>query len=634
MLVKIKNAVNFFSYFVLLLLLSFLPLARFSIFDFDFEFSKFAVLLILGSFLFLLNGVKIVIDKAVLPSKKILILIAGFFLVYLISTFFSISRTTSLLGYYSHFTGGLVYIAILLIVFYTAFCLRKERKNILITIFLSGLAVSFYGLWQYAQNYFYHKEIIFRIYSTIGQPNRLAFYLLAVIPLGIFLWAEEKNRVKKIIYTIGNLTIFLAFFLTFSRTSYLVLLLIGFCIFKQFNNKKLLLNKYFLVPVFCGFLLFGFIFARSIPSTINNYQNSSLALRMAEWQGSISAIINRNLPRQIFGYGPETVYFTFFKYKPIIYNSSYEEQNVGPGQIRNYYLQLLSGIGILGLGFYLFLVTFIITRLKAVSEKNNLTNGIYFSLVGIMLLSFFYYQTDTVLLIFWTLLGLAITDEEKISNIFVKIKGIFLILISMGLFVLSGKIIYADYKATQGYLDQAIATNPYFDVYLRNKSRFYYQTMLSEKDKGENISQVYYSPALISAREALNINPVDIRNIRQLLLVQYLGGAYINKSFHQNNLELSDRLVDLSPNEALNWDLRGLVYLDLNKLEVAKKSFLTEVSLTPNSPGVYLHLGEAVKQQGNLTEAIKYYQKAIELAPTWDFARNELEKAEKLLLQK
>ena len=54
----------------------------------------------------------------------------------------------------------------------------------------------------------------------------------------------------------------------------------------------------------------------------------------------------------------------------------------------------------------------------------------------------------------------------------------------------------------------------------------------------------------------------------------------------------------------------------------------------PGKPGVYLHLGEVAKQTGRLEDAIGLYKIAIKLAPGWDFAEKELEKALKLLPQK
>ena len=404
--------------FFLLLLISFLPLANITYYYFSYEFGKYLVFLFISALLLLFQGINMFHKKL---KVKIPITLVLFFLAYVVSTIFSINPLVSFFGYYGSFTGGLLYIFLLVMLFWTSSVLKKEKDLILRTIFFSGISVSVVGIWQY----FNHVS---RIYSTIGQPNRLAFFLLAIIPIGLFLFLNEKRKYHKLFYFIGELFIFMAFFLTFSRSSYVVLLVLLILIYINnlchrepsqtwrgdlFNledcfaspldtlgTSLAMTKKIFFIFIITGFLVFGLIFSKSVPSTISNFQKSSLSLRLAEWQGSWEAVKHRNIFRQLIGFGPETVYYTFFKYRPIIYNSSLEESGVGPNQIRNYYLHLLSGIGIFGLISYLFWVI----KINYSAYKKN--KGIFYSLLGISFMSLFYYQTDTVLVLFWILSGL------------------------------------------------------------------------------------------------------------------------------------------------------------------------------------------------------------------------------------
>ena len=371
--------------FFLLLLISFLPLANITYYYFSYEFGKYLVFLFFSSLLLLLQGIRLFKKKENMKIPTPLIL---FLLAYFVSTIFSINPLVSFFGYYGSFTGGLLYIFLLVMLFWTSSVLKKEKDLILRTIFFSGISVSVVGIWQY----FNHVS---RIYSTIGQPNRLAFFLLAIIPIGLFLFLNEKRKYHKLFYFIGELFIFMAFFLTFSRSSYVVLALLLFFMIKEIKKSKV-----FFISILIGLTVFGIVFIKTVPTTISNFQKSSLSLRLAEWQGSWEAVKHRNIFRQLIGFGPETVYYTFFKYRPIIYNSSLEESGVGPNQIRNYYLHLLSGIGIFGLISYLFWVI----KINYSAYKKN--KGIFYSLLGISFMSLFYYQTDTVLVLFWILSGL------------------------------------------------------------------------------------------------------------------------------------------------------------------------------------------------------------------------------------
>lgn len=629
--------------FFLLLFLTLLPLANFSFFAFPFEFSKFVVFLFFSGFLTIFLGRYLIKQKSYpLPSRNIslgLLLFLGF---YFISSLFSISPLTSFMGYFGFFTGGLIYTLLLLLIFYLAFILNKEKALILQTGFFSGTIVSFYGLGQYLLQFQKSHEVIFRIYSTIGQPNRLAFFLLAILPLGFFLLLSEKKHFLKILYGIFLLLNFLTFLLTFSRTSFIVLIITFFFIFCYLFRSKITIPKSLLIFFFAGIAVFGIIFAQSAFSTFKNFNTSSLSLRLAEWQGSTKAILNRDTFRQLIGFGPETSYFVFFKYRPTTYNQSQEETVVGPGEIRNQYLNYLSGIGILGLAAYLFLIISILRVSYKNCSSNLLDGGIFFSQLGIMLMSFLYYQTDVVLLIFWALNGLAVgslTDntEVKTSRVLKKIAGVAVMGVGVLLFYSVFRLAMAHYYAsslpTEINFQNAVKYNPLFNVYQRNLSKLYMYEMLDLRDRDNKLALNKFILSKNTAEEALQLVAVDVRNIRQLLLIKYYGGIYFDKKDQYENVEIGKKLVQLSPTDPLSWDLLGLVYLDIGKLPEAKTAFEKERELKPEFSGVYLHLGEVAKQLGKLNEAVNLYQKALQFSPSSEMAKQELRKVQKLMFQ-
>ena len=636
------NKIRMLLLSTLLFLLNLLPLAYFPLFRLGFEFTKYAVFLFFG-IVFLFSGAIYLFknQKIEVPDRKILLPLAFLFLSYTFSSIFSIAPLTSFLGFYGYFTGGLVYLFFLILVFLVAVQFQKEKKIILQSIFLSAIAVSVIGIYQYLNHFIKTGDYIFRIYSTVGQPNRLAFYLISVLPIAFYLFWEEKHKWTRLLYWDGFFFILLAFLLTFSRSSLLLLfiILILFCLA---NPLKLIINLRRVRPaqivasILFGLLLliFSGVMFRSFPSTVQSFTSSSLNLRLAEWEGVWNASINREPVRQLFGSGPETTYFTFFKYRPAIYNKSNEESGVGPGQARNYYLQLFAGIGLVGLIIYLIFLKNILNTAYQEGVQNKLNQAIFWSLIIISLHGLFYYQTAEVMLMFWVMAGLVIFGEPlKIGRGLRKLSMLFLFSTPILLYLIYHLVI-ADYYASTGRiedLNKSVVLNPYFDIYRRDVSRYHLSEMLNNKDKDKELADQYYFLSKKAAEEALKISPEDIRNVRQLLLLNYYAGVNLDKKYQEENLPVAEKLSQITSTDPNDIDLIGLVYLDLGHPDAALKYFQMEKDLVPDTRGVYLHMGEVLKQQGKIGEAIDSYKHALKLSPNWDLAEKELENAQNLL---
>jgi putative inorganic carbon (hco3(-)) transporter len=154
-----------------------------------------------------------------------------FFLVsQIISTIVSIDPHTSWWGYYSRFHGGLVS-TICYCVLYMAFvthCLdRKLVFRYTQTIILSATLVGAYGI---AQHYgidaqYWVQNVRARVFSSLGQPNWLAAYLIAVLPLGLTFFIFEKRVLFKLVYFASVFILFLSFLFTASRSGLLAFVL-------------------------------------------------------------------------------------------------------------------------------------------------------------------------------------------------------------------------------------------------------------------------------------------------------------------------------------------------------------------------------------------------------------------------
>jgi len=158
--------------------------------------------------------------------------IALFVLSQLISTLFSMDPHVSWFGYYSRFNGGMIsvftYVA-LYYAFVSNFISQSEhaiengkrmtenRKNIqnppsstlrfppsifrlLQVILITGLVVSIYGILEHfgIDKNLWVQDVQRRVFSTLGQPNWLAAYLIALAPLSmaLALWKMENGKWK------------------------------------------------------------------------------------------------------------------------------------------------------------------------------------------------------------------------------------------------------------------------------------------------------------------------------------------------------------------------------------------------------------------------------------------------------
>ncbi len=629
------------SLFLLLLIIDLIPVTYAPMFHSPYEGGKFFLFVILSGLLLIVRGLKRLGHNGhadAIPTKSTLVAIMVFTATIGISTITSVHPLTSLLGAYGSFTGGLLYSFLLLILYATTLYFQKEAKLLLQTIVFTGLVVSVWGLWQYLTQGLVYGDMFFRIASLSGQPNRLAFYLLAILPVGWILYHHEKSPLWRLLYVGGFGATLLTLLLTYSRTTYVsLLLLIGLSVF--FERKKVQKNLKRLtffpaLPALLAILVllaFGLHIARTLPGAFQKSAQSSVYLRIAELEAAVSDIRSRDIVRTLVGNGPDTAYFTFFRHRPAIFNESNEEFSVGPTQYRNHYIQLLSTIGLLGLAAYLFLYYQFLEA--AHKQKGAVSEVAFYGLLAIAINSFFYYQPESVLALFWLFGGLVTPRKQPTKKSGSRLLSVAIVTVGIVFLYGAGRGILAEWYAENDQnLSHAHKLNPLYDTYSRRLSQVVLSQALSEKETNHEAAKRDLTEAIVWANQSYTINPLDVRNVRQLVISQYHMGVLFDKIYQQKNISLAQTLPVLSPTDPRSWDLLGLVYLNLGNLASAKENFEKERVLVPYSPTPYLHLGEVAKQQGNIKEAISLIQQAVKLSPGWDFAVKELEKAKALLL--
>jgi O-antigen ligase len=383
--------------FYLLFLL--VPLAFFPQSSELFEFNKmiityfFTILITCAWFIRCIINKKLLIDKS-----KLNIPILIFLITELLSTLLSIDSRTSLLGYYSRFHGGLlssISYALLYWIFVSTMN-KPSTKKALFILFISALIISIYGIFEHfghsfscllvTQNFTvdcWVQDVKNRVFATIGQPNWLAAWLIALIPVALaFTVLSFKNKSKYFLtyffWTILSGLLFLTLLYTKSRSGLLGLsasfiLFAGGAIFliihKQLSLKSLLLPLILPILIILASIIYeGTPFTPGIVTALSN-KSSSLPetvstapaleverfdtgkIRMIVWKGALD--IWKAYP--LFGSGVETFAYSYYRYRPVEHNSV-SEWDFLYNKAHNEYLNFLATTGTVGFLAYLFLI--------------------------------------------------------------------------------------------------------------------------------------------------------------------------------------------------------------------------------------------------------------------------------------
>ncbi|MFA6005886.1 MAG: O-antigen ligase family protein [Patescibacteria group bacterium] len=208
-------------------------------------------------------------------ARRVLIFasIGLFFISQLLSTYFSIDQHTSVFGYYSRFNGGILSLVSYLIIFASIYLFfsKEQVGRLLITIFFGGVLVALWGL----PSHFGHDFICLlaqgsfsvscwtaefyppaRMFSTLGQPNWFATYLLVLAFVNLYLLAIGYRITNKISDQV-------------TRNIYLILFALFSIEILWTNSKSGMIAYIVLVPLFFATLfIFKKNFAVSIPKRI------------------------------------------------------------------------------------------------------------------------------------------------------------------------------------------------------------------------------------------------------------------------------------------------------------------------------------------------------------------------------
>jgi putative inorganic carbon (HCO3(-)) transporter len=353
---------------------------------------------------------------------------------------FSVDRGTSLLGAPLQ-QSGLVTVFALAGVYAVArisFRTLGRLTSLYAAAASAATVASVYGIVQIAgADPIWSALPLSRAFSTIGQPNWLAAYLVITIPLTIALTIMTPNRIVRWIGIGATLLQVIALLTTLSRSGYLGLaasLGVGAILAARQGARVAVISKRSLIAIAFGVVLgVGLLVGLSAttssvaPSELVRRAGSTLNVRsfesrqyLALWE--VGLAITADNP--FTGTGQDTYAVVFPEYRDDVLTEAFAAYlaRFRPESPHNVYLSVAAGTGVPALLAYLVVVggagIAIFRHIGARSSESILLSALIAAMVGHVVTDSFMTIDLSGSWLFWALMGagLALIDHQTVRR--------------------------------------------------------------------------------------------------------------------------------------------------------------------------------------------------------------------------
>ena len=494
---------------------------------------------------------------------------------FVLSTLFSTHPHTSMWGYFSRFNGGLVSVLIFYGIYWSTKRLQPPIPQLLRVIALTMFPISIYAILQhFGLGGKWESDTTARVFATFGQPNWYSAYCAMVLPIILYFALFENHRVNRIGWLALFVLGFSGFWYSYSVSGILGLTVsLGLLLTLNFNLVKKNLPTLVVTASICLLLAVlnpgmfkqkisdalmdgeKFLQARlkkpadTVPQTIvasplgntdpvsTQYAiTDSGAIRKGLWKGALNLAVSS--PKVfLLGTGPETFPYEFQKFRPTSLNYS-SEWNYILNKPHNYYLELLTQNGVLGLLIYLAII------IKILLAKHRVLTP---ALFGLFVTNIFSWPTVSTSLLFWVFMALLTSDIEggggraprdallKVSRIS-SLPRLTLLALLITAYIFVNVQFVKQYSAdlankkSQNYFDQgsieqaleysdkSIKLNPYEPFYYRTRAKTY---ILQTTGQNINVTNSLKALALKDMLKSQELNPRNLSTLRGLVSLYY-----------------------------------------------------------------------------------------------------------------
>lgn len=588
----------------------------------------------------MLWGLRMILERRFIwRSSPFDVVLWTFLLSQVLSTIFSMHPRTSWFGYYTRFNGGLLSTITFIGLFHAFLAnLNKQQvKAILTSLLLSVLLVS---AWAIPEK-FGHSVSCFlintdhafntacwtdnnnprdRVFASFGQPNWLAAFLIALIPLALQQLITNKSWSTKAYLGAVLLSGSTALWLSKSRSGLLGLAL-GLGVYfgvKVLRNQSKRMRLWLIGGAMgLGVLIFFWGSWWSRPLAINQTIQAgtpSEDIRKIVWEGALKVWLRY----PILGSGVETFAYSYYLDRPLTHNLV-SEWDFLYNKAHNELLNTLATSGLFGLLSYLAIFAGLAWYLKQ-QKPNDQNLSLVAGIVGLFVSNFFGFSTVMTNLLLFGFLAMIVIESEKTSEdhlseseiIDRKVKSTITEYIIAAILIILGcvfslrvwNIWYADFVFTRG------------------------QTLFS---KGN------YQAGLALSKQAIELSP------KEALFYDELSGNYADVSlalansqqatasaeFARAAIASNQTALELNPHHLNFYKSQARLYIRLGQLDSrlyshAKEALEQALLLAPTDAKLYYNLGLVLEVLGQKDQAIETMEHTVAIKPNYLQARNEL----------
>lgn len=590
-----------------------------------YEVPKMSLVYFASSLLLTLTAAKFIVQKKItLPKTPILTLLLAFIAAQITSTIISLDKFTSIYGYPTRLNGGLISQFSYLVIFTSALINLNSQKviRLIITAIVTAFTVSIIGILSHfnldltclvitgdVSSSCWQAEFnpTLRIFSTLGQPNWLATYLVLVIPFSLSILFLSKRKTQKVILSLISFSLILALIFTGSRSGFAGLIF-ALLIFISLNAKSLMQKnrKVFLSSIFL-FLMLLIIFGspllirlgdsltrqKTVPGGTETGQ-----IRLIVWQGAIEAF--KKSP--ILGNGPESFAYSYAMNRPLAHNQT-TEWNFFYNKAHNELLNYLANIGILGTSTYLlFLLASLISIFKVSRSKDKINSSFakaaFAAIIGYHVAIFFGFSTVVSQLMMFLLITFILIlgnikffeKELPLNKIGQKIVLVVSLLIGLWIISFSARIYLADVffnrsknlegnnsiRAVFNAIDTYPSKNPFYLSDFAQSSATFATNFEDDKAK-----KLFSESAQTFAEKSFQSAPNNFIIVRRLINAYILLSSIDNKYQDQLSL-LQQKLIKLSPTDPQTYLTSAKIELALGNQQKAREYLDLALKLKPD----------------------------------------------------
>ncbi len=593
-----------------------------------------------------------ILGALTINASRAHILVGVFFLVYVVSTAFSVLRYGSMWGWPQVASESLLSVMCFCIVYFlvsTVFS-QKEVINSFLVMLSSFFIAAIYGALQLLGWHVMGAGFArIATFNSVGSIGTLGLWAALMLPISLILLIISKKWVQILS---GACLVLLFLVLVLVNYGFLWwLVLMSSCLVVCFwvMRRDAFDGKWMFVPTF--FIIVSLFFILANPQfTFLNKKSVEISLSQ---KTSLAIGWHTLLRSPLVGSGPGSFSYDALLYKnPELNRGSFWNVQFSVGASK--FLTMLATVGTLGvLGLLALTVYALYYGIRKFMFDKTLAKS-YHSSVFLVLLVFlmtatlagFLYNFNLVLDLFYffaigALVAMTgknnktyILKPSSLMTLGITVAFTVVCIVGAGFVILEGQRYLANVSYSQALsalasknqdralqkMEQAASIDD-ADVYFRQLAQMYLlkaQSVLKsnpaqDSDAAKNL-QVLISNAINASKRATDLNPKDVNNwaVRGVVYENLIGAIATASDWAQKSY---DEAIKLDPKNPYYLLQKGVIYYQGKDYQNAQKNLETALALKPDYADVLYVVGLTYDQLGQKQKALDSFNKLFALDP-------------------